>query len=374
MKIFYMPLEPYPERYTELLTKWTVDRFESRGHEVVTVYGQRLSEKPGIKVGAVLDAHGRSYWALTQVAELVRLLQTDSLAESLIYFDDLFTPGYEALPYIFDQLKVVTRPPIVARNHAQSVDPDDFTWPMRHWMRPFEHVVYETAARVICASTIHREMMAIAGFDVSTVDVLGLPYSRQGVLDLTAGPIDWDLRPKRVVYSSRLDAEKMPFFFLDVVRAVRAKNPDIEFEILTGAKELRSSQPGAVAAIEEMERRGELKVMRGLTKPAYYTRLSSARVQLNTARQDFISYTAIEASTFRVPTIAPCFRAFPECLRGRPSQLYTPWNADNAAAKIINTVEYGDDLDQVELLSLEQDRMLDGLVNLFQHLVRKARS
>ena len=43
---------------------------------------------------------------------------------------------------------------------------------------------------------------------------------------------------------------------------------------------------------------GRVRVVTKATKLDYYTELANSRVQLNTARQDFISYTAIEASTF----------------------------------------------------------------------------
>lgn len=372
MKIYYMMLEPYPERYTELLTNWTISRFEKLGHSVEPVYGLKLPAAPeGISVGAVLDAYGRSHWGLTQVAELVRLLRDRPYEADLIYFDDLFTPGYEALPYILDQLPPASahQPLIVARNHAQSVDPDDFTFPMRRWMRPFEQMVYSTANKIVCASTVHRELMAVAGFDTRIVEVIGLPYDREDVLS-RAKPIHWQDRDKLVVYSSRLDTEKQPFFFAEVVERVTDKRPDIHFAILTGAKGLRSSQVGAVTKLQDLERRGLLAVHANLSKQAYYGYLAGARVQLNTARQDFISYTAIEASTFGVPTVAPAFRAFPECLRNRPTQLYVPWSVEDAADKVIRMVDEGDDPREIEALAYDQDKTLDRISALFNRIHR----
>lgn len=357
--IYYLPLEPYPERYTELLTRWTEARFAQHRIEFKTILGERLGE--GIGVGQVLDAHGRAYWSATQIANLVRALR-DGPEPAAIYIDDLFTPGYEAIPYILSQTGASVR--VFARNHAQSVDPDDFTWPMRHWMRPFEEMAYASLTGVICASTIHKEMMEIAGLpNASRVHVLGLPYD---MLDVRAHVPAADIlplaqRPARVVYASRLDREKQPDFFLAVMHKVHETRPDVEFVLCTGSALPRSNDP---EALERLLNYRKLIVASGLSKRDYYRILSSSRVQLNTARQDFISYTAIEASTFGTPTLAPAFRSFPEALENREDQLYAPWSVDEAAAKLLALVDRGEDREAYRRLAAQQHFTLDRIINL----------
>jgi hypothetical protein len=92
MKIIYLPIEPYRERYTELLRAWTETQFATEGCQVVTVLGESLRTE--IKSGRVLDAHGRSHWSLTQMARLVAMLADGAVEDyDRIYFDDMFTPG-----------------------------------------------------------------------------------------------------------------------------------------------------------------------------------------------------------------------------------------------------------------------------------------
>src|SRR5258705_9031659 len=79
-KIFYLPLEAYSSRYTLQLRDWTERRFAARGVPFQTIEGRSLRSDQAIKTGRVLDAHGRSHWALTQTAELVRLLHDGAIS------------------------------------------------------------------------------------------------------------------------------------------------------------------------------------------------------------------------------------------------------------------------------------------------------
>jgi glycosyltransferase involved in cell wall biosynthesis len=365
--IYYLPLEPYPERYTELLTNWTITRLTARGVAHKVILGQRLPDE-GIRIGQVLDAAGRSHFALTQVAELVKAIPAMT-SEDVVYFDDMFTPGYEALPYIFMQLSAERRPRIFARNHAQSVDPDDFTFPMREWMRHFEQLVYRTASGIICASTIHKELMEVAMLDACPIHVLGLPYDQDDVRRIAGELPEWHQRPKQVVYSSRLDREKQPHFFMDIVD--RLAPTGIEFHVCTGSKEPRSNDTSAVERLLALEAKKLVTIHRSTTKARYYDVVKNSRVQLNTARQDFVSYTAIEASSLGTYTLAPAFRSFPETFENNADFLYVPWSLREAVEKLEMLVTLGPHLPRdttskelVGRLSAQQHASLDRIIDL----------
>jgi glycosyltransferase involved in cell wall biosynthesis len=366
VKVWYLPLEPYRERYTEQLLDWTVRAFKRNGLDHEVILGRPLAGAERIRVGPVLDAQGRCHWALTQMAQLVARM--DEISEpDVIFFEDLFTPGYEAIPYVFSQLTDRVAPTIATRNYAQSVDPDDFTFAMRSWMRHYEHMVDKTCGWVFVASTCHKQMWEAAGLGGSQrVVVTGLPFDVEAVR--AQGPLDvrpWDERPLRVVYSSRLDREKQPDLFLDVVEHYATwSGGTIEFVLCTGSDAPRSNMPGIVERIAEFQQHGWLTVRAGLTKPQYYAELAQARVQLNTARQDFISFTAIEASTFGVPTLAPGFRSFPEALENRDSQLYTPWVASDLRRKLEALLYTGEP--RCGRLAEKQGASLDRMCGVFK--------
>lgn len=330
MKILYAGLEPYRERYTEQLTHWVSLAACRAGVSLEPVEGERGSGL--IETGVVLDAHQRARWGLVQTSRLIGRLP-DFGASDWVWLDDLFHPGYEALAYVLAQTPVAARPRLVVRNWAQSVDPDDFTHAMLAWMRPYEEMVVRTSALVLVASDAHADMWRGAGLagQPGQADLLkvGLPFNSGEVRHLAPPAIDWAARPRRVVYSSRLDREKQPHFLMDLVEQLAG---EMEFVVCTGSAAPRSNDPGVLARLGGLADRGLVRVAAGLSKRQYYAELSAARVQLNTARQDFVSFTALEASALGVATLAPCFRSFPEELP--PAQLYAPWSLADAAGRL----------------------------------------
>ena len=126
-KLYYMGLESYEARYTLQLTEWNRRVFDRRGLDVVYVPGITIDNTQAISVGQVLDAHGRSYFGMSQMMSLVQLMMNGEVTnEDVIFFEDMFQPGIESLPYILDQVPAELRPRIYVRCLAQSIDPDDF--------------------------------------------------------------------------------------------------------------------------------------------------------------------------------------------------------------------------------------------------------
>ena len=125
-KLYYMGLESYEARYTLQLTEWNRRVFDRRGLDVVYVPGNTIDDSQAISVGQVLDAHGRSYFGMSQMMNLVQMMKNGEVThEDVIYFEDMFTPGFESLGYIMDQVLPEQRPRIYVRCLAQAIDPDD---------------------------------------------------------------------------------------------------------------------------------------------------------------------------------------------------------------------------------------------------------
>ena len=140
-KLYYMGLEPYEGRYTLQLQQWSEAAFKRRGINYEVIHGDILDNSKAIVTGQVLDAHGRSYYSLTQMANLIKKMKAGEITfEDTIFFEDMFTPGIEALPYIMDQVSWQYQPRIFVRCLAQTIDPDDFVhvWDMQKWMGLYE--------------------------------------------------------------------------------------------------------------------------------------------------------------------------------------------------------------------------------------------
>lgn len=363
MRLIYLPIEPYEERYTYQLLTWTVARAKQRPEINLTVIeGSPLTQT--IETGLVLDAYGRTHYALTQTANLVKLLQGERLSRGdVIYIADMFHPGWEALPYILAQLPGAQRPALVTRCMAQSVDPYDFTFPMRAWMRHYECLVAETASIIFVASTVHKQMLeaAIPGLHPWQVVVTGLQFDSQEVRARVPQVPNWHDRPRRIVFTSRFDREKQPHFWMDLVETAKQEPnalQDMEFAVCTGAASLRSNDPTAVKRARYLQAAKLMTVHEGLTKNKYYDILANSRVQFNCALQDFVSNTLNEAAALGTPSLLPAYLSFPEAAFNDRRMLYVPWSLTDALAQLEATLR-NPPLDMCPKIAAAQDRSID---------------
>ena len=106
-----MGLESYQARYTYQLTDWTKRAYDKRKIDYVIVPGEQIDDSEAIVTGQVLDAHGRSYFGMSQMMNLVKMLKAGEItSKDIIFFEDMFQPGMEALPYILQQTPTKYQP------------------------------------------------------------------------------------------------------------------------------------------------------------------------------------------------------------------------------------------------------------------------
>jgi hypothetical protein len=334
-----MGLEAYNARYTLQLTDWNRRVFEKRGIDVVYVPGETLDNSQKIVTGQVLDAHGRSYFGMSQMMNLVKMMQKGEVtSEDVIYFEDMFQPGIESLPYIIDQCDEDNMPRIFVRCLAQSIDPDDFVhvWGMDKWMGLYEKMVNEFADGILATNEEMVAHMKIAGWDAPIYNISGLAFGKSEVIERVGGQIKpFNDRRLRVVFSARWDQEKQPDFYMDLIEAWRERYPskDVEFVICSGG-ELKSNNDSYMARTHKMVADGKLTIYDNLDKNKYYEIVNDSRVVFNCALQDWVSNTVSEADALGCNVLYPAYRSFPETFANDPERLYIPWSIDDAIAKL----------------------------------------
>ena len=340
-KLFYMGLESYEARYTLQLTEWNRRVFERRGLDVVYVPGLNLDNSQKIVVGQVLDAHGRSYFGMSQMMNLVRLMQQGEVTgKDVVYFEDMFQPGIESLPYIMDQIPADMRPRVFVRCLAQTIDPDDFVhvWGMSKWMGLYEKMFNEFAT-VLASNEEMVAHMKIAGWEAPIYNVSGLAFGKEEVLERIGGAQNikpFNERARRVGFAARWDQEKQPGFFMDLIDMYgELTSEPCEFAIFSGGP-LRSNNPEFVNRARVLEQEGKLKIYENLNKNDYYNLLNDTRVLFNCALQDWVSNTVSEADTLGCNVLYPAYRSFPETFADDPNRLYVPWSIDDAYHKMQN--------------------------------------
>jgi hypothetical protein len=344
-----MGLESYEARYTLQLTEWNRRVFERRGLDVVYVPGETLDNSQKIVVGQVLDAHGRSYFGMSQMMNLVRMMQQGEVtSQDVIYFEDMFQPGFESLGYIINQVPAEMRPRIYVRCLAQAIDPDDFVhvWGMGRWMMDYERMVNDIVAisggAVLATNEEMVAHMRIAGWTAPVYNISGLAFGKAEVLERIGGADNirpFADRPQRVGFAARFDQEKQPGFFMDLIDMFYDQYPVVvEFCIYSGG-ELRSNNPDYVARAKAMEAAGKLKIYDNISKNEYYAHVNNTRVLFNCALQDWVSNTVSEADTLGCNVLYPAYRSFPETFANDPNRLYVPWSIDDAYHKMQNLLQ-----------------------------------
>lgn len=335
-RLYYMPLESYVARYTYQLLDWNETVFKRRGIDYVVVPGETLSNDQAIVTGQVLDAHGRSYFGMSQIMNLVKYMKAGQVTgEDVVYFEDMFQPGIESLPYIMDQIPQHLRPKVYVRCLAQTIDPDDFVhvWGMTDWMMAYEKMV-NSFATVLATNEEMVAHMRIANWTAPIYNISGLAFGKQEVLSRVNGQVKpFNERKKRVAFAARWDQEKQPDFYMDLIEMFKAKHPDVEFCLLSGAK-LKSNNPAYMERTREMQAEGKLVIYEDLGKNEYYDILNDSRVMFNCALQDWVSNTVSEADTLGCNVLYPAYRSFPETFANDAERLYIPWSLEDAAAKL----------------------------------------
>ena len=345
-KLYYMGLEQLESRYTLQLTEWNRRVFDRRGLDVVYVSGLNIDNTKQISVGQVLDAHGRSYFSMSQMMNLVQMMRNGEITnEDVIYFEDMFTPGSESLGYIMDQIPTEQRPRIYVRCLAQAIDPDDFVhvWGMSKWMSLYEQMVNEIVSKsnggVLATNEEMVAHMRIAGWTAPIYNISGLAFGKDEVLERIGGVSNirpFEERPRRVGFAARWDQEKQPGFFMDLIEMYHELTSEpCEFVIYSGGP-LRSNNPEYVARARLMEAEGKLKIYDNISKNEYYHHLNNTRVLFNCALQDWVSNTVSEADTIGSNVLYPAYRSFPETFANDPNRLYIPWSIDDAYHKMQN--------------------------------------
>jgi hypothetical protein len=332
-----MGLEPYKARYTLQLREWNRAVFEKRKIKYVMVPGETLNNDKAIVTGQVLDAHGRTYYGMSQLMNLIRMMKAGDLnSDDVILFEDMFQPGIESLPYILNQVDSSHRPKIFVRCLAQSIDPDDFVhvWGMSKWMGHYEKMLDSFVDGVLATNEEMVAHMKIAGWTSPIYNISGLAFGKEEVQNRVDRIKPFNDRRMRVVFSARWDQEKQPDFYMDLIEEyIKRNGKQVEFVVCSGGK-LKSNNESYMKRTHQMVEDGKMTIYEDLEKDAYYEIVNNSRVVFNCALQDWVSNTVSEADALGCNVLYPAYRSFPETFANDHERMYIPWSMDDAITKL----------------------------------------
>lgn len=344
-RIIYLPLEAYQSRYTEY-TAARRGMYETifTDNKIPFITLRPTEEVLQIKTGAVLDGLARSVWGFAQTSMLNGMIAGGKVnpEEDVIYIEDFWHPGFEMIPYVQSLIHGNDRSkhvPVYAFCHAQSTDPFDFTAPWAWWIRDMERGWLTYLNRVFCATHQMKYQFQDGMLDSTKLQPIGHIWNSKALefLFSVSKPDHSMPRQPWVVYSSRLDTEKNPLFFCEVAKRVLEKRPHVVFKICSGHNNIKTNDPAIKATIVDMAQKfpDNFDVELELSKAEYFDILRNASVQMNTADQDFISYTLLEATYFGCAPLYPNYHTFPDALNRAEECLYKHKDVDDAVEKLL---------------------------------------
>jgi len=330
-KLFYLPLEAYVERYTYLMSSvdgWAETWLKKFNVNFERIDGVKVGDR--IKVGSVLDGFGRSIFAMSQVEKMLGKIKDGEIKNGdVIYTEDFWHPGIEALFYVRDLIDIDFK--IGCFLHAQSIDDSDFTYPMRRWMRDMEVGMSKGYDYIFTCSHILRAIAVEAGYDRDHIFKTGLPYNSERLLEQLKDMEFVEQKKERfVLFSSRFDTEKNPNFFLDLVEACS----DIQFKLVKPREHITDDKEVENRLNQVLKKCSNLELVDTSNKIKYYEILSKAEIQFNCAYQDWVSWTLLEAVTFNCKPLYPNWKDFSYELKGYDDHIYEMDNLEDCKKKL----------------------------------------
>lgn len=339
MTLWYLPIEPYEERYTKQLDDWVEMALHKSEIPYIKLIGDPMSNK--VERGQVLDAIGRPIWCMKQAELLLTAIKKGIVKKGdKIFTMDVWQFGIETIAYASDQLGLNLE--FYGFNCAGSFEWYDFInlTGIGRWGKYLEKAWFKWATKVFFASEKLRNMAFNAGmFDDRTKAVItGLAFNSKYVLnqigiqnqDKAFNPLH---KSKTVVFPHRYDFEKNPDVFLDVAEAL--KDCGINFVITTGREELTGTANCKRAL--KLAEQGIVNIKAGMSKTDYYQLLLRSQIIFSSAKQDTVGNCILESITLGCTPVVNTGVSYEEFLPKK--YIYTDGCVDEACSLILKHLD-----------------------------------
>ena len=163
MKIWNVPIESLPDRYSADWNKWFPAEFARLGVQFETIYPEPLSDK--IRDGSFLDVCGTNYFKAGQLKLLMeKFYQGEVGSGDVVFFHDLWFPGIEMLAYVRQGLGLDFK--ICGILHAGTYDPHDFLSKrgMGSWGESLENCWFNFIDKIFVATKFHKGLILQSRF------------------------------------------------------------------------------------------------------------------------------------------------------------------------------------------------------------------
>lgn len=288
-RIFYIPLENLPQRYTEMMNK----AFQSKVYE--TLYPKIKIDKE-IKRGQFLDIVNTCKFKAAQLQMIADLFNQGKIQNGDVFLvGDIFFPGIEMIKYMAELLEIDVK--VYGINYAGRADKTDFVQKLSGWADASEAGYHLICDGIFVGSEDHKKnVVEYFGLNPLTVHVTGLVWDLSYMMKF-ANEIGEVEKEDFVIWPHRWCEEKGINELLWFAKHTKKK---IVITSSGPAKDLGVKLP------KNIEYRS------GLTKKEYFELMAKARWYLSTAYQETYGYTITESIFFKCNILVPRRACCPE--------------------------------------------------------------
>lgn len=339
-KLWYIPIEPLAERYTEQWYNEFPVLFKQYGmDEVKVIDGAPLTNF--VKVGAFLDMNSTVHYKNTQMQQISAAFNNGEVnAGDIFFIADLEYWGIEAIRLMSQLNNVPVK--LFGWLHAASFTKEDAFSVAAPYQKYIEIGWCSAMDGVFVGSQYQKD-----AFYERRIAPLVSSVEEQNELMNKIHPVGNPLfmnvyekeqhysfnKKKQLIISNRFDYEKRPNESLQFAYLLKKRVPDLEIIVTTSRPKFKSNKQWLVNLALGMQEDGIIKIYEGLTKSEYHRHLAESKLMLTNSIEESFGYCIAEALAFGTNVLAPNHCSHPELLCGDSRMLFD--NADEIVEKAV---------------------------------------
>ena len=322
-RIFYVPIEPLEERYTESWYRNFPIAFREGGFDVVVIDGTPLSNHVG--VGTFLDINSTVAYKSSQMQSIAQLFHTGKVIDGdAFFFGDTEFWGIEVIRLLADMNKIKVR--IYSFLHAGSYTKEDAFEIAAPYQKYTELGWIASMDKVFVGTEYHKNAF---------IERRIRPYAAEedvaklsSKIVVTGNPLFEDYKgnlsgkENKIIISNRFDWEKRPNISLQFAYLVKKKHPDWKIVVTTSRPKFVSNKKWLVDLARGMEEDGIIEIKEGLSKDQYHAELATSKVMLSNSIEENFGYCIVEALLYGTYPLLHNSLSHPELVRNTKGFLF----------------------------------------------------
>lgn len=331
-KVWIIPLEPFPGRYTEQWYRSIPKEFSKENFDVEVIDGVALTDE--IDVGSFLPMNSTVHYKSTQMAKISELFQNKIIKDTDIFWiADLEFWGIEAIRLMSQMNNISVK--IYAFLHAASYTKEDAFEVAAPYQQFTEVGWIAICDKVFVGSNYHKNAVI-----ERRLKPLNAEYLADKIV-VTGNPIFIEEYPNfnvekknQIILPNRFDYEKRPNLSLDFAYILKKKHPDWNIVLTTGNKKLKSNKQWLIDYAKELEKDGIIEIKENCSKNEYHLLMAESKVMLSNSIEENFGYCIVEAMIYNTYPLCSNSLSHPELVNNDMRLLY------NDTSEIIDKIEF----------------------------------